>query len=126
MNSTQIGKVAMSEKDTTLPVVEVPTDEAGIGLLRVEIDAIDAELVRLIKKRTAVSHAIGAARMAQGGPRISYSREIAILDRFRDLGQPGSDLAMLLLAMGRGKLGRGTAANPTGSQAASPAAGDPA
>ncbi len=106
MISTRTRKADMSEPDTALPEVPVPTDEAGISCLRTDIDAIDAELVRLIKKRTAVSHAIGAARMAQGGPRISYSREIAILDRFRDLGQPGTDLAMLLLAMGRGKLGR--------------------
>lgn len=106
MISTRTRKVDMSDADTVLPEVPVPTDEAGIVVLRTEIDAIDAELVRLIKRRTAVSHAIGAARMAQGGPRISYSREIAILDRFRDLGQPGTDLAMLLLAMGRGRLGR--------------------
>ena len=35
-----------------------------------------------------------------------YSREMAILDRFRALGPAGTDLGMLLLAMGRGKLGR--------------------
>ncbi|RIJ77418.1 chorismate mutase [Nakamurella silvestris] len=99
-------KADMTDAELALPHVDVPTDEAGIDALRHRIDELDAELVRLIKERTAVSHAIGASRMAQGGPRISYSRELAILDRFRDLGQPGTDLAMLLLAMGRGKLGR--------------------
>jgi hypothetical protein len=29
-----------------------------------------------------------------------------ILDRFRDLGQPGVDLALMLLDLGRGKLGK--------------------
>ncbi len=88
------------------PEVPVPLDQAGIDVLRTEIDEIDAELVRLILRRTAVSHAIGAARRSLGGPKIVYSREMAVLQRFRDLGPAGTDLGMLLLAMGRGKLGR--------------------
>jgi chorismate mutase len=86
--------------------VPVPADQAGIDTLRLEIDDIDAELVRLIQRRTALSNAIGAARKQLGGPRIVYSREMAILERFRDLGPAGTDLGMMLLAMGRGKLGR--------------------
>lgn len=86
--------------------VPVPTDQAGIDKLRLEIDALDAELVQLILHRTAVSHAIGMARKTLGGPKIVYSREMAILERFRALGPAGTDLAMMLLAMGRGKLGR--------------------
>jgi len=86
--------------------VPVPTDQAGIDKLRLEIDALDAELVKLILHRTAVSHAIGMARKTLGGPKIVYSREMAILERFRALGPAGTDLAMMLLAMGRGKLGR--------------------
>ena len=85
--------------------IPVPADQAGIDDLRAQIDAIDAELVRLILHRTAVSHAIGTARKTLGGPKIVYSREMAILERFRALGPAGTDLAMLLLAMGRGKLG---------------------
>ena len=84
------------------PEVPVPVDQAGINVLRTEIDEIDAELVRLILRRTAVSHAIGAARRSLGGPKIVYSREMAVLQRFRDLGPAGTDLGMLLLAMGRG------------------------
>jgi len=88
------------------PEIPVPVDQAGINVLRTEIDEIDAELVRLILRRTAVSHAIGTARRSLGGPKIVYSREMAVLQRFRDLGPAGTDLGMLLLAMGRGKLGR--------------------
>jgi chorismate mutase len=84
----------------------VPTDQAGIDELRVEIDQIDAELVRLIQRRNALSQAIGAARKSFGGPRIVYSREMAILERFRSLGPAGTDLGMLLLSMGRGRMGR--------------------
>ncbi|MDQ6658707.1 MAG: chorismate mutase [Actinomycetota bacterium] len=89
-----------------LPHIEVPVDQAGIDDLRVEIDAIDAELVRLIQRRTAISNAIGTARTAIGGPRIVYSREMAVLERFRDLGPAGTDLGMLLLSLGRGRMGK--------------------
>ena len=80
--------------------------DLGIEALRLQIDAIDAELVRLIQRRTAISHAIGTARKSLGGPRIVYSREMAILERFRSLGPSGTDLGMMLLSMGRGRLGR--------------------
>jgi len=86
--------------------VPVPADQSGIDDLRLEIDEIDAELVRLILRRNALSQAIGAARKSFGGPRIVYSREMAILERFRSLGPSGTDLGMMLLAMGRGRLGR--------------------
>jgi chorismate mutase len=73
--------------------------------MRAEIDELDGETLRLIKRRTEISRQIGAARIASGGPRIVYSREIAVLARFRDLGAEGRELAMLLLRLGRGKLG---------------------
>ncbi len=89
-----------------VPEVPVPETQDGIDGLRLEIDAIDAELVRLIQRRSALSHAIGSARKSLGGPRIVYSREMAILERFRELGPSGTDLGMMLLALGRGQLGR--------------------
>lgn len=91
-----------------LPHIEVPADQDGIDVLRVEIDTIDAELVRLIQRRTAISNAIGTARKTIGGPRIVYSREMAVLERFRDLGPAGTDLGMLLLSLGRGRMGKHT------------------
>lgn len=111
MLSTRVRKAEMTDADMTLPEIDVPRSEGEIDALRLEIDSIDTELVRLIKRRTAISHAIGAARMKLGGPRVVHSREIKILDRFRDLGQPGVDLAMLLLDLGRGKLGRSRSTN---------------
>lgn len=94
----------------------VPTTEEEIDVLRREIDRLDAEILERIKERTDVSRRIGAARMAAGGPRIVYSREMAVLDRFADLGPEGRDLAMMLLRLGRGRLGgrgAGNAATPT-------------
>jgi monofunctional chorismate mutase len=48
-----------------------------IDELRQEIDHLDAEILRLVKRRSEVSRLIGAARMAAGGPRIVYNRETA-------------------------------------------------
>jgi chorismate mutase len=73
--------------------------------LRLEIDRLDAEILRLVQRRSEVSQRIGRARMAAGGPRIVYSREMAVLARFRDLGPDGKALGMLLLRLGRGRLG---------------------
>jgi chorismate mutase len=84
--------------------VRIPAAEE-IDELRQEIDHLDAEILRLVKRRTEVSKTIGRARMAAGGPRIVYSREMAVLARFRELGSEGRDLALLLLRLGRGRLG---------------------
>jgi len=83
---------------------EVPGPEE-IDALRVEIDRLDADILRLIKRRSEVSQRIGRARMAAGGPRIVYNREMAVLARFRELGTEGRELGMILLRLGRGRLG---------------------
>jgi chorismate mutase len=79
---------------------------ADITALREEIDQLDSDILRLIQRRTAVSQEIGAIRRAEGGPRIVLSREQAVLARFRDLGPEGRELGMMLLRLGRGRLGR--------------------
>ncbi|WP_238421209.1 chorismate mutase [Gordonia sp. 'Campus'] len=84
-------------------VADLPDD---IDQLRLEIDRLDAVILGAIKRRSAVSKKIGAARMASGGPRLVHSREVKVLERFKDLGQEGHTLAMLLLRLGRGPLGR--------------------
>jgi chorismate mutase len=87
---------------------EIPTGvpaEDEIDALRIEIDRLDGEILRLVKRRSEVSQAIGRARMAAGGPRIVYNREMAVLARFRELGADGRELGMILLRLGRGRLG---------------------
>lgn len=99
----------MSDTVTSDPVTtpsETEDPAADLAALREEIDALDAEILRLVQRRTAVSQAIGAARMAAGGPRVVHGREMAVLDRYRDLGAEGRELAILLLRLGRGRLGR--------------------
>lgn len=76
-----------------------------IDELRQEIDRLDAEILAAVKRRTEVSQQIGKARMASGGTRLVHSREMQVLERYSELGQDGKDLAMLLLRMGRGRLG---------------------
>jgi chorismate mutase len=82
------------------------TADSEISELRKEIDWLDAEIVRLVKRRAEVSQQVGAARMAAGGPRIVVNREMDVLARYRDLGPEGRKIAMALLELGRGKLGR--------------------
>jgi chorismate mutase len=77
-----------------------------IAELRGEIDSLDSEILRLVKRRIEVSKQIGAIRMASGGTRIVVSREMDVLNRYRELGPEGKALALALLNMGRGRLGR--------------------
>ncbi|WP_033295206.1 chorismate mutase [Amycolatopsis jejuensis] len=85
---------------------EDTTAGEDISALRKEIDWLDSEILRLVKRRVEVSKTIGAARMAAGGTKIVYNREMDVLARYRELGPEGRQLAMLLLNLGRGRLGR--------------------
>jgi chorismate mutase len=78
---------------------------AEIDELRREIDQLDAAILEAVKRRTEVSKLIGKARMASGGTRLVHSREMKVIERYSELGPEGKDLAMLLLRMGRGRLG---------------------
>ncbi|PEG40201.1 chorismate mutase [Mycolicibacterium agri] len=78
---------------------------ADIDNLRQEIDRLDAEILAAVKRRTEVSKLIGKARMASGGTRLVHSREMKVIERYSELGPEGKDLAMLLLRLGRGRLG---------------------
>ncbi|BBY34459.1 chorismate mutase [Mycolicibacter minnesotensis] len=82
-----------------------PQQLPDIDELRQEIDRLDAEILAAVKRRTAVSQEIGRARMASGGTRLVHSREMKVLERYSELGEDGKDLAMLLLRLGRGRLG---------------------
>lgn len=79
---------------------------ADIDQLRTEIDELDAQILNLVRRRSEVSQQIGAARIAAGGTKIVHRREMAVLSRYHELGQEGRELAMLLLRLGRGPLGR--------------------
>src|ERR1700710_2095746 len=76
-----------------------------IDALRLEIDSLDAQILAAVKRRAEVSQAIGKVRMASGGTRLVHSREMKVIERYGELGPEGKDLAMVLLRLGRGRLG---------------------
>ncbi|GAB7068452.1 hypothetical protein JCM12141A_27410 [Mycolicibacterium hodleri] len=77
----------------------------NIDELRLEIDRLDAEILAAVQRRAEVSQTIGKARMASGGTRLVHSREMKVIERYSSLGPEGKDLAMILLRLGRGRLG---------------------
>lgn len=95
--------IDLDHYDLRSDVAGLPDD---IDDLRGEIDRLDAVILAAIKRRSAVSKKIGTARMATGGPRLVHSREVKVIERFASLGSEGHTLAMLLLRLGRGPLGR--------------------
>ncbi|VEG57578.1 chorismate mutase [Mycolicibacterium aurum] len=80
-------------------------DNPDIAELRQEIDQLDATILEAIQRRTEISQTIGKARMASGGTRLVHSREMKVIERYSVLGEEGKNLAMLLLRLGRGRLG---------------------
>jgi chorismate mutase len=79
-------------------------DEHIAGLRR-RLDEIDQKIIELWQERAAISHEVGVTRVAAGGTRLVLAREQEILARFRDaLGADGTQLALLILRAGRGKL----------------------
>ena len=77
-----------------------PEVDAG----RSRIDALDAEIMRLVAERTDLSEQVQRARLRTGGPRIVHARENDVVLRWRDqLGRPGAAIALALLELGRGR-----------------------
>lgn len=76
-----------------------------IDALREEIDRLDKQILEAVQRRTDVSRRIGQLRMAAGGTRLVHTREMKVIERFSVLGPEGHNLAILLLRLGRGRLG---------------------
>lgn len=83
-----------------------PLSDAEIQKYREEINRLDREILDAVKRRTQISKTIGKTRMSSGGTRLVHTREVAIINQFREeIGEEGPALAGILLRMGRGKLG---------------------
>ncbi|GAB3701344.1 chorismate mutase [Corynebacterium nasicanis] len=83
-----------------------PLSDAEIQQYRQEIDRLDRVILDAVKRRTEVSRAIGKTRMGSGGTRLVHTRELAIINQFREeLGPEGPEIAKALLQLGRGRLG---------------------
>ncbi|BCI55058.1 intracellular chorismate mutase [Mycolicibacterium litorale] len=86
--------------------MSIESDQSlDIDALRREIDELDAAILAAVQRRTEVSKIIGKVRMASGGTRLVHNREMKVIERYSVLGPEGKDLAMLLLRLGRGRLG---------------------
>lgn len=97
----------MSELEIRVPSgTDDPLSDAEIREYRKEIDRMDRVILDAVKRRSEISKAIGKTRMGSGGTRLVHTREVAIINQFRDeLGEDGPALAQILLRLGRGKLG---------------------
>jgi chorismate mutase len=85
-----------------VPQVDQPEH---IPVLRSQIDALDAAIVRLIAERARLSRRIQAARIASGGVRVELGRERTVLESYRQgLGDSGAGLADAVLRACRGPL----------------------
>lgn len=83
-----------------------PLSDSEIQTYRKEIDRLDRLVLDAVKRRSEISRAIGKTRMGSGGTKLVHTREVAIINQFRDeLGEEGPALAQILLRLGRGKLG---------------------
>ena len=83
-----------------------PLSDTEIQRYREEINRLDREILDAVKRRSDISKAIGKTRMGSGGTRLVYTRELAIINQFREeLGEEGPALANILLRLGRGRLG---------------------
>ncbi|MEU4208483.1 chorismate mutase [Streptomyces sp. NPDC026206] len=96
-----------TEATRTVTDTGARTDEAAgvITGARERIDDLDGRIIGLVQERMAVSAVIQRERIASGGRRVSLSREMEILGHYRkQLGKPGTALAMTLLELCRGRV----------------------
>lgn len=105
-HSSEHRKAQEAESVAKIAEIQAELEALTVDDLRVEINAVDEQLLALIRRRVAISKNVGKVRMAAGGPRIIPNRENDILDRYSEFGADGRAIAMALLNLGRGRLGR--------------------
>jgi monofunctional chorismate mutase len=89
---------AVNSSETTAS----PADDT-IDMLRGQIDALDAALIRIVAERARVSRRIQSARMNAGGTRVELGRERAVRNTYREgVGPDGAALAEAVLQVCRG------------------------
>lgn len=92
--------------DVRMPTgTDDPLSDQEIRQYREEIDRCDRIILEAVQRRTEVAQAIGKTRMHSGGTRLVHNRELAVIERYSPLGREGHTLALLLLRLGRGRLG---------------------
>jgi chorismate mutase len=93
-----------NDDDENVSGIDTTNCEEAITTGRSIIDAIDTDIIRLVRQRQSVSHAIQQARVNAGQPRLNHAREHSIFRRYADnLGRPGNTLATAILDSCRDK-----------------------
>jgi len=91
---------AAADQDASASLAAQPDH---VPMLRMQIDALDQAIVRLVAERAQLSQRIQTARMNAGGTRVELGRERVILDAYRAaLGPQGPGLADAVLGVCRG------------------------
>lgn len=106
-DSDETGGVCMTVQLDSPGIASVgaaSSTEAELGQMFEQIKELDAQLLEVIKRRSALAQRIGAAAKDIGASREAQSEEMAVLDRFGELGSDGSTLAMTLLRLGRSRV----------------------
>jgi chorismate mutase len=88
------------ENEMTVNTEELP----DIDDLRHEIDRLDAEILAAVERRPRCHRPSARSGWPPGAP-AGAQPEMKVIERYSTLGPEGKDLAMLLLRMGRGRLG---------------------
>jgi len=97
----ELADVALDPRIATLTPEEA---DAEIDRLREQMDSLDDEIVAIVLRRIETSKQIQAVRMTHGGRRREHSRELKIVNTYVDsLGRTGSQLALTLLELSRGR-----------------------
>ena len=88
-------------------VVMVARGDLGVEIGDAALPGLQKKIIReSIHRRTEVSRAIGKTRLTSGGTKLVHTREVAIINQFREeFGTEGVQIAKALLQLGRGRLG---------------------
>jgi chorismate mutase/prephenate dehydratase len=78
----------MSEIPSLTPKPPItPTNDAGLGSLRDQIDAIDQQLLRLLNQRAQVAEQVGAVKRAEGTPFFRPDRVAQVIRKIENANQ---------------------------------------
>jgi chorismate mutase len=89
----------------TQHAAERSTPDEVIAHTRARIDDLDRRIIGLINERVGLSRDVQRTRIAAGGRRVQLTREMEVIARYREaLDKPGTDVAMALLELCRGRI----------------------
>lgn len=78
-----------------------PVQATAVEALERQLDHLDLEIIRLVRRRTELARRVTCARVNGGGTGYVHQGELAVVRRYLQLGRPGRDLALVLLRLGR-------------------------